>query len=211
MATSGDSRHMRQTRLLTIFLTLTLSATASADAEDTLANKVYAEGGKTLYCQESFKPGDRIKVDYIYGEKLLLRQFGCITARQCSSKPGFMKVSGDLHNLYPVERSLELDRRGSMFGDLPDSIETRQCGQQLSFQTFDPPDHAKGNVARAMVYMHKQHNLPLVGPLEMYQRWSKLDPPDAAEKKRNDVIGRIQGNKNPYIDNPESLQKLTGL
>ena len=88
------------------------------------------------------------------------------------------------------------------FLDLPDDVETRECGYQLSFQTFDPPDHAKGNVARAMIYMHMQHKLPLVGPLDLYQRWSKADPPDAEEKRRNDAIAKLQGNRNPFIDHP---------
>lgn len=191
-------------------LFLTMPATAQ-DAEDVLLKSVYAGGGKTLYCATDFKPGDRLKVDFIYSEKQLLRHFGCITARQCASKSGFPEVAGDLHNLFPIERSVDLDRRGSLFGDLPEDVETRKCGYQLSFQTFDPPDAAKGDIARTMIYMHVQHKLPLVGPLEMYQRWSKLDPPDAQEKKRNDTIARIQGNRNPYIDKPDLIQKMSGF
>jgi hypothetical protein len=30
-----------------------------------------------------------------------------------------------------------------------------------------------------------------------------MDPPDAFEKHRNDVIESIQGNRNPFIDHPE--------
>lgn len=181
------------------------------DAEDTLMDKIYASGGSTLYCASEFKPGARLKVDYVYSEKQILRHFGCITSRQCSSKPGFNDVIGDLHNLYPVERSTELDRRGSLFGDLPDNVESHACGYQLSFQTFDPPDQARGNIARAMIYMHKQHGLPLVGALTMYQRWNQEDPPDDAEKERNSLIFREQGNRNPYIDDPSLVDRISGF
>ena len=182
-----------------------------ADAEDTLLKQVYVTGGNTLYCQTDFKPGDRLKVDYIYAEKQLLRHFGCITARQCSSKAGFEDVISDMHNMYPVERQSELDRRGTLLGDLPDNVEASPCGYQLSFQTFDPPLHARGNIARAMVYMHKQHKLPLIGALPMYKRWNQEDPPDEAEKARNNSIGRLQGNRNPYIDDPALLESMSGF
>ena len=182
-----------------------------ADAEDTLLKQVYVTGGKTLYCQTEFKPGDRLKVDYVYSEKQLLRHFNCITSRQCASKDGFELVVSDLHNMYPVERQSELDRRGTLLGDLPDNVEAAPCGYQLSFQTFDPSPHAKGNIARAMVYMHKQHGLPLIGALPMYKRWNEEDPPDEAEKQRNASIGRIQGNRNPYIDDPDLLENMSGF
>ncbi|MEE4250441.1 MAG: endonuclease, partial [Alcanivoracaceae bacterium] len=104
-----------------------------------------------------------------------------------------------------------VDRRGSLFGDLPEDSRQSDCGYRSAFQTFDPPDHAKGNVARAMLYMHIQHKLPLVGNLEMYKRWNQLDPPDDDEKARNGAIGRIQGNRNPYIDNPELIDRLGNM
>lgn len=195
-----------------VLINMALVTNANAeDIEDRLIRSAYAAGGKTLYCQTPFKPGDRIKVDYIYSEKQLLRHFNCITSRQCSSKPGYDDVGGDLHNIYPIERSIEIKRRGSLFGDLPDSVEERECGYQLSYQTFDPPDHAKGNVARAMIYMHMQHDLPLIGPLVTYQRWNKMDPPDDAERARNNAIERVQKNRNPYIDKPELIDKMNGF
>ena len=204
---------MRPTIQILVAATLfAVTALAQADdVEDMLLKSVYPQGGTTLYCGREFKNGERLKVDYVYSEKQLMRHFGCITARQCSSKPGYEDVATDMHNLYPIERIVELDRRGSQFGDLPDDVETRKCGYQLSFQTFEPPDSAKGNVARAMLYMHMQHGLPLIGPLEMYKRWNKLDPPDAEEKQRNNIIERIQHNRNPYIDKPELIDQMTGF
>lgn len=203
---------MRRTKWMLFAITLTAASPAlAADAEEQLLRTVYAQGGKTLYCNTPFNPGDRLKIDMIYSDKQLLRHFGCITPRQCASKPGYSEVASDMHNMYPIVRSTDLDRRGTLFGDLPDDVETRECGYQLSFQTFDPPDHAKGNVARAMIYMHMQHKLPLVGPLDLYQRWNQADPPDAEEKRRNDAIAKLQGNRNPYIDKPELIERMTGF
>lgn len=33
--------------------------------------------------------------------------------------------------------------------------------------------------------------------------WHQADPPDAAERARNEVIHGAQGNRNPFIDHPE--------
>lgn len=202
---------LRTKRMLFALTLVAAPPVLAADAEGDLLRTVYAKGGDTLYCNTSFTPGDRLKIDMIYSEKQLLRHFGCITSRQCAKKQGFPEVASDLHNMYPIVRSTDLDRRGTLFGDLPDDVETRTCGYQLSFQTFDPPDHAKGNVARAMIYMHMQHKLPLIGPLDLYQRWNQMDPPDQEEQRRNEVIAELQGNRNPYIDKPELIERMSGL
>ncbi len=34
-------------------------------------------------------------------------------------------------------------------------------------------------------------------------QWHQQDPPDAWERRRNDVIASFQGNRNPFIDHPE--------
>ena len=52
-----------------VLINMALVTNANAeDIEDRLIRSAYAAGGKTLYCQTPFKPGDRIKVDYIYSE-----------------------------------------------------------------------------------------------------------------------------------------------
>jgi endonuclease I len=38
--------------------------------------------------------------------------------------------------------------------------------------------------------------------------WSNQDPPDAWERRRNDVIASFQGNRNPFIDHPEWVNCL---
>ena len=38
--------------------------------------------------------------------------------------------------------------------------------------------------------------------------WHAADPPDAAERDRNEVIQSFQGNRNPYIDHPEYLKEI---
>lgn len=40
--------------------------------------------------------------------------------------------------------------------------------------------------------------------------WNKLDKPSAVEKQRNDTVQKIQGNRNPFVDYPELMDKAFG-
>lgn len=42
-----------------------------------------------------------------------------------------------------------------------------------------------------------------MGLLSTLLAWHQADPPDAAERERNEVIYSFQGNRNPFIDHPE--------
>ncbi|QQP95596.1 endonuclease [Lysobacter enzymogenes] len=42
-----------------------------------------------------------------------------------------------------------------------------------------------------------------MGLLTTLLQWHQADPPNAAEKERNEVIYSFQGNRNPFIDHPE--------
>lgn len=45
-------------------------------------------------------------------------------------------------------------------------------------------------------------NVAYMGALSTLLRWHCEDPPDAYERRRNDVVFQYQGNRNPFIDNP---------
>jgi endonuclease I len=42
-----------------------------------------------------------------------------------------------------------------------------------------------------------------MGLLSTLIAWHQADPPDDAERARNEVIYSFQGNRNPFIDHPE--------
>lgn len=42
-----------------------------------------------------------------------------------------------------------------------------------------------------------------LGHLDTLLAWHREDPPDARERHRNDTVAFFQGNRNPFIDNPE--------
>ena len=188
---------------------LAITAQADTNADEQLLHGIYAQGGQTLYCDTPFEPGDRTRIDRIYAERPMLQHLGCSNARSCQTNPAFVAARDDLHQMFPIERQSDMDRRGTLFGELRAGAATSErCGYRLAFQTFEPPEAARGAVARAMMYMHVQHGLPLVGPYEMFQRWNEASPPDAAEQARNERIEALQGNRNPFIDNPASMRNV---
>ena len=101
-----------------------------------------------------------------------------------------------------------------------------------SGEYFEVWDARKGDIARALMYMairyeggrhpvtgQREPDLELtddmrkvvmtaaspawMGRLSTLLAWHRADPPTAAERARNDVVQRFQGNRNPFIDHPE--------
>lgn len=182
---------------------------AAPSADDLFLEQIYPDGGQTLYCNTSFASGDRVRIERIYPDRQLLQHVGCTNARLCQNNPAYVRASNDMHQMFPIERQSDLDRRGALFGELRSGVPTSQrCDYRLGFQTFEPAEATRGIVARAMMYMHVQHGLPIAGSYEMFLRWHEASPPEAAERARNALIGDIQGNRNPFIDNPESMRDV---
>ena len=52
---------------------------------------------------------------------------------------------------------------------------------------------------------------PYIGKLSVLLQWNRQDPPDAFEKRRNQVIyDSWQRNRNPFIDHPEWATAIWG-
>jgi deoxyribonuclease-1 len=52
-----------------------------------------------------------------------------------------------------------------------------------------------------MLYMSDRYGLEIYSrQRKLLQRWQELDPPDAMERRRNERIEAVQGNRNPLID-----------
>ncbi len=72
---------------------------------------------------------------------------------------------------------------------------------------FEPPEAQKGNTARAIFYFFTMYptqggSINRVANINTLYQWHLNDPVDALEQKRNDLIEKFQGNRNPYIDDP---------
>ena len=118
----------------------------------------------------------------------------------------FNKMEGDLHNLYPAVGEVNKLRSNYGFTEVmfkPDIVSFGDCGMAISSQEQMalPPVRARGIIARAYLYMSYQYKIPIDrNHMELYQKWDEDFAPDSNECKRNELIGKIQGNTNPFTD-----------
>jgi deoxyribonuclease-1 len=126
----------------------------------------------------------------------------------------------DLHHLFPSD-SRTNGKRGhlhfSEFQNGQDAMPHCQASKVgyisgTGREGFEPPDQHKGNVARAIFYFSVRYDLRLDQYEEFTLRqWNLFDLVDSDELKRNDQIEKIQGNRNPFIDDPEISDLITNF
>lgn len=125
----------------------------------------------------------------------------------------------DLHHLFPTDSQMNSSRSSHAFGEVGhDQTElkcrTARLGTSIKSRTlvFEPPKEHKGNVARALFYFSIRYNMPIDGEQEAFlKKWDKEDPVDEEEWNRNNEIYKLQGNRNPFIDHPEVVERISNF
>lgn len=202
--------------IVPVCLASTLQAqTAHTDpdyaTEELFWGALYAEGGQTLYCDEAFDSNPvLITVSHVYSLGWARDELRCPTSRTClRENEDYARIASDLHNMFPARSSFEMSRSNSRYADLSQRGGSEgECGERTSYRFLEPPDRVKGQVARAMLYMHATYELPLRGDLATYQHWNRQFPPDEREIERNHEIEQLQGNPNPFINDPSLADEL---
>ena len=134
----------------------------------------------------------------------------------------------DLHHLRPEDVAINA-LRGNKDFDAGGSAVSGASGNYTDADSWEPRDAVKGDVARMIFYMDVRYEggdswpdlevnnvagngaVPYVGRLSALVAWNRQDPPDAAEKNRNQVIyASYQRNRNPFIDHPEWVTSIYG-
>ncbi|MGW7454820.1 endonuclease I family protein [Streptomyces sp. NPDC054787] len=132
----------------------------------------------------------------------------------------------DLHHLRPEDVTVN-STRGNKDFDLGGSPVSEAPGSLTDADSFEPRDAVKGDVARMLLYMAVRYegddgfadlemndqvnngSAPLFGRLSLLKQWNQMDPPDAFEQRRNQVIfDTYQHNRNPFIDHPEWVNSI---
>jgi endonuclease I len=135
------------------------------------------------------------------------------------AESGLISPGSDVHNLRPADRDRNTERSNKKF--------TEGSGTASYIESnggWYPGDEWKGDVARIVMYMYTRYHgngtqssetncFPVnvgfgetlaVDPnmVDLFLRWNVEDPVSDFEANRNEVLAGIQGNRNPYIDNP---------
>ncbi len=180
---------------------------------------LYPDGGETLYCQQRFSSGSRsgINIEHIFPMGWVTNSLDCGTRKQCRAKSSlFNRIEADLHNLYPARADVNYQRSAYAFSEI--GGETRRFGANCDFEVderarrAEPPPATRGEVARAMFYMADRYGpdglMLFKKQAQLLMQWHQMDQPSKHEHERNDLIEQLQGNRNPFIDDPETLEKL---
>ena len=124
-------------------------------------------------------------------------------------------AKSDLHHLYPTYATVNSRRGNYPFGEVVNQTWSQggsKMGTNSSGTTvFEPRDPHKGNCARSMFYFTVQYNNPysfLDSQESILRQWNIQDPVDAAELTRTGEIEDVQGNRNPFVDNPEFIERV---
>lgn len=123
---------------------------------------------------------------------------------------GFEGVGADVHNLRACDSQMNSSRSNRKF--------TQGSGNSTVMGPFFyPGDEWKGDIARMMMYMYLRYGeqceainvgegatdlSPLGDMPDIFLLWNEQDPVSPYEMVRNDLLETLQGNRNPFIDNP---------
>ncbi len=133
----------------------------------------------------------------------------------------------DMHHIRPSNPYVNGDRSNLDF-DMGGSLVPRTDDCFKDGDSFEPRDEVKGDVARMIFYMAVRYegdsgeldleinelvnnSGPYMGLLSVLIEWHLNDLPDTFELNRNEVIYGYQGNRNPFIDNPEFVELIWAI
>ncbi len=170
---------------------------------------LYADGGTSFFCNTPFERKGFLLTDgYVYPLADIRTALDCGTSRQCEKDNRYRQIASDLHNMVPVRSRIEMQRRNVRYDDIGAAAKPNDCGIRESAQFFEPPEHVKGDVARTVAYMVDTYGLPWLGSTSVFQGWNRLDPPDDTELTRHRRVAEIQGNENPFVTDPERMERF---
>lgn len=170
---------------------------------------------KDLYCNKEFTTGvgpgslpnqNQINCEHTWPQSKFTKSFS-----------NEMQKS-DLHHLFPTDSRANSTRGNYEFADVVRNENLVDCSASQSGASvtqggdryFEPPLEHKGNVARALFYFSVRYKMDINPSQEAFLRtWNELDPVDSEELERNNEIQRLQGNRNPFIDNPNLVNQIS--
>jgi hypothetical protein len=123
----------------------------------------------------------------------------------------------DLHHIFVSDGGINAARGNKPFGWVPNPTLTYTGGSRANSTTFEPRDGHKAAVASAILYFAVRHmndpgvDLSFLSTAQEndLRDWLRVFPPDSVLLRRNDDIQAAQSNRNPFIDYPAFLDRMT--
>lgn len=146
----------------------------------------------------------------------------------------------DMHHVYPTDGKVNGWRSDYPYGVCANGTKLSSANgvtpygklgkstySGYSGTVYEPDDEYKGDLARTYFYMAAAYNNKIKNwsgdifagnaypayatwVVNMMLEWSRKDPISQKEKDRNEAVYAIQGNRNPFIDNPGLEEYIWG-
>ena len=176
---------------------------------------LYRKGGSTLYCNKAFgrNKGSDINVEHVTPMSWAAYALRCGRRDDCrATSRRFNQIEADLHNMWPSLKAVNKARRSYPFAIIKGEARPFP-GCDFEFdkrrRTAEPRPGARGEIARSMFYMHEAYDIEIRRSLgRVLKRWNHDDPVSDEERRRNAMIEKLQGNRNPFIDDPDRANRL---
>jgi endonuclease I len=132
-------------------------------------------------------------------------------------------IVNDMHLLFPCESLVNSYRQNYKFtSDLNNNMKKKKIKRGTYITSDDHnrlfylSDISKGIVARSLsysliIYPELEDNIRNVIDINDIIKWSIKYPINPIENKRNNLISKVQGNENPFINNPNLAFIFTDL
>jgi endonuclease I len=121
---------------------------------------------------------------------------------------GSEPAKSDINHLYPTDTFANSTRSSYPFGNVTNP-KWAQGGSAFGDNTFMPREDHRGKVARAYFYFSVRYNIQIKDAEEKTLReWHAKYPVSQDEKERNEKVFGYQGNRNPFVDRPDFVDKI---
>jgi deoxyribonuclease I len=120
----------------------------------------------------------------------------------------------DLHHMFAVTGESRLARLNLHYGKVSLPVWSRggsHSGPSSKLMpVFEVRKEYRGDVARAMFYVATMYNLSMPADEEkILRQWHKEDPVSRAERQRNDAVQKRQKSRNPFVDHPGLVDRIS--
>jgi len=171
---------------------------------------------------QSIPRAERIEWEHMMPASYFGKDFACWREKLCVDKKGkrykgrkccekidpqFKQMEAELYNLWPADGLVNAKRSNYSYAQLypvqnPKTHNFYGCPVVVDKvdHLFEPSDHSKGIVARAMLFMSSHHGIALDQEVEnLMQYWHQKYPPSQREKQWGKQVAAVTGYANPFI------------
>jgi len=188
------------------------------EARGVFWRNLYPKTATSLYCGHQIDSNHRngYNIEHVFPMSWVSNGLNCGKRKQCrQSSSVFNQIEADLHNLFPAKSRINQERSSYRFAEIAgEKRKFGACDFEVDYyrRSVEPREEVRGDIARAMFYMadrYKNQGLVIFErQAKLLIEWHAMDPPDQAERQRNERIEQLQGWPNPFIESPELLNTV---